>query len=74
MLAHAGWGLKTANTMSHAHRTLRRAAMAWRIGRPHRAWEILAEAGMADQWPTFQRVVLQRARARYTARMAEYRS
>jgi hypothetical protein len=51
------------------HRALRQAVQAWRVGRPHRAWQILAEAGMADHWQEFQRVALRRARERFLARM-----
>jgi hypothetical protein len=39
--------------------------MAWRIGRPHLAWQILNEAGLAAEWPVFLRVALRRARERY---------
>lgn len=58
--------------MSRRYRTLVRAATAWKAGKPHRAWEILADAGMADQWPAFQRVALRHARARYVRTMRLY--
>jgi len=48
---------------------LTRAAVAWRVGRPHLAWQILDQAGMRDDWREFQRVALQRARDNYRARM-----
>lgn len=54
------------------HRVLRRAVLAWRDDRPHQAWAILAEAGMADHWPAFQRAMLADARERYLARMGRY--
>ena len=50
---------------STRRRTFARAVTAWRSGRPHTAWEILAAAGMADHWPEFQRVALRAARGRY---------
>ena len=46
-------------------RTFDRAARAWVAGKPHTAWQILAEAGLTDQWPAFLRVALARARRTY---------
>jgi len=43
------------------------------VGRPHRAWQTLQEAGMAELWPTFQKVALQYARQRYEDQMSAYR-
>jgi alpha-beta hydrolase superfamily lysophospholipase len=51
---------------------LDRAVIAWRVGKPHRAWEILAEAGMSDYWARFQRTALQHARRGYTRAMERY--
>jgi len=48
---------------------LARAVLAWRGSRPHTAWSILADAGMAELWPEFQRVALRHARNRYTRAM-----
>lgn len=55
-----------ARTASHRQRALDRAVAAWRSGKPHTAWQILSDAGMADYWPTFQRTALRVARKRYT--------
>jgi len=55
--------------MNDRTRAIRRAVTAWRAGKPHQAWEILASAGYADYWPVFQRVALRHARCRFTARM-----
>ena len=46
-------------------RAFKRAAVAWRAGRPHQAWEILATSGFGDHWKEFQRQALSQARARY---------
>jgi hypothetical protein len=54
---------------STRRRTFARAVTAWRTGRPHTAWEILADAGMAELWPDFQRVALRHARNRYQRAM-----
>ena len=54
------------------HRALTRAARAWQAGRPHTAWEILADAGLAAYWPTFRRTALSRARSRYLREMSRY--
>lgn len=54
---------------SMRHRTFTRAAAAWQAGKPHTAWEILADAGLQDEWPVFQRVALRLARRRFVRRM-----
>jgi hypothetical protein len=59
-------------TRSARARVLDRAVIAWRVGKPHRAWEILAEAGMSDYWARFQRTALQHARRGYTRAMERY--
>lgn len=46
-------------------RTLNRARIHWQAGRPHEAWEILADAGLAEAWPEFLRVALRTAGERY---------
>lgn len=51
---------------------LARATAAWRAGRPHHAWQILATAGMADYWPEFRRQALALARTRYVRLMSRY--
>jgi len=48
---------------------IRAAARAWNASKPHRALEILIEAGYRDMWPEFQRRALRVARRRYMARM-----
>ena len=47
----------------------RAAARAWNAGRPHRALEIMTDAGCRELWPVFQRVALRRARERYHRRI-----
>lgn len=59
-------------TRSMRVRVISHARVAWRVGKPHRAWEIFAEAGMADYWPTFQRKALETARRGYTRAMERY--
>jgi len=44
---------------------------AWRASRPHEAWTILADAGMRELWPHFQRIMLRRARDHYRSRMPQ---
>jgi hypothetical protein len=56
-------------SQSVRRRAFRRAAEAWRAGRPHTAWEILAEAGLSDHWREFQRTALRVARRRYLRRI-----
>jgi hypothetical protein len=52
----------------------RQAARAWNDRKPHRALEIIREAGYgADEWREFQRIMLRRARARFDRAMASYR-
>jgi len=55
---------------SARHRAHVRAAVAWRAGKPHAAWQVLAEAGLAHEWPAFQRVALRQARRRYLTAMS----
>lgn len=58
---------------SQRHRTIVRAARAWRVGRPHLAWEILEEAGLGKLYPAFVRECQRQARERYLRRiMNEY--
>lgn len=52
-------------SQSVRRRAIRHAAEAWRAGKPHRAWEIMAEAGLLDHWREFQRTALRVARRRY---------
>jgi hypothetical protein len=59
-------------TRTERERTLDRAVVAWRVGRPHRAWEILADAGLQAYWPTFLRTALGRARKGYVRTMSRY--
>ena len=56
-------------TTSDRRRVWKRAALAWQAGKPHQAWEILAQAGYAHEWHRFQRVALRIARGRFTAAM-----
>ena len=51
---------------------IRGAVRAWRAGKPHRALEIITDAGYRDMWPEFQRRALADARARYLARIAAH--
>jgi hypothetical protein len=55
----------TGPTRTIRRRVYSRAARAWNDGKPHTAWEILADAGMADHWPYFQREAFRSARQRY---------
>ncbi len=50
-----------------------RAVEAWQASRPHTAWTILAEAGMAELWPHFQRAMLRHNRTRFTRTMTRTR-
>lgn len=61
-----------AMTRSQVRRVLTRAAQAWQGGRPHQAWQIVAEAGLQGGWATFQREALAASRKRYVAAMTEY--
>jgi hypothetical protein len=54
---------------SMRRRVYRRAALAWLASRPHQALEILTAAGLAREWPTFQRVAFRLARERFLRRM-----
>jgi hypothetical protein len=51
-------------------RVFHRAAYAWNNGKPHQAWEILAQEGYGDHWRDFQTEALRRARRTYTVQMA----
>lgn len=59
-------------TRSARVRVLQRARDAWTAGKPHTAWQILAEAGMAAHWPEFQRTALAHARRGFTRAMTRY--
>lgn len=59
-------------TRSGRVRVIERAVVAYRVGKPHMAWQILAEAGMVDYWPEFLREALTRARRGYTRAMSRY--
>lgn len=48
---------------------LNRAAQAHKAGKPHRAWEIVDQAGLGDHYHAFLRVGLRQARREYLARM-----
>ena len=61
----------TVLTGTARRRVLYRAATAWRDGHPHTAWSILAQAGMGELWPEFQRVALRHARSRYQRAMSK---
>lgn len=50
-------------------RVFTRAARAWSQGYPHRALEILTEAGLVDYWPDFRDAALRRARERFVRLM-----
>ena len=56
-------------TASQRARVITRAVAAWHAGKPHTAWQTLADAGMGAYWPMFQRVALRHARKRYTRAM-----
>ena len=51
---------------------LNRAVAEWNAGRPYGAWQVLADAGMSDQWVTFQREAFTSARRTFTLRMSQY--
>lgn len=53
-------------------RVIRRALALWRAGRPHAALDLLAEAGMSDYIPAFQRAAFAAARARYKRLSSRY--
>lgn len=55
---------------SMRRRVHKRAASAWLAGKPHTAWEILDGAGLADEWPEFQRVAFRLARRRFLDQMS----
>jgi hypothetical protein len=44
--------------------------VAYAAGKPYRAYEILAAAGLGDRWRDFERAALKAARARYAREMA----
>lgn len=67
-----GAALSAPLTRTARVRVLRRAAVQWRAGKPHKAWETLQEAGMGRYWPTFQRVAFREARRGYTRAMSRY--
>jgi hypothetical protein len=50
-------------------RTFRRAAEAYRAGKPYKAWEILATAGMGEHWREFLKINQAAARQRFHAAM-----
>jgi len=50
---------------SYVRRVLTRARDVHRAGRPHQAWQVIAEAGMADEYPLFLRAGLADARRRF---------
>lgn len=52
-------------------RVYRIAAEHWLASRPHAAWATFDRAGLLDEWPTFQRVALRRARRTFLARMSD---
>lgn len=54
---------------SQRHRTLVRAARAWKAGKPHTAWEIMHAAGLDRDWPQLQRALLADARRRFEGKM-----
>src|SRR5262245_13362695 len=64
--------LTMSRTRTAHQRARQRAARAWRAGQPHRALEIMEEAGLRDEWPVFVRVAARTARARYERRMSTY--
>jgi len=47
---------------------LAEAARHWEDGYPHRAWEVMADAGLDHEYPRFVRVATSRARRTYLAR------
>ena len=54
-------------------RAFRRAASAWNQGKPHRAWEIIATAGLDDPdgaWRAFRTEACRRARRVFQVRLA----
>ena len=53
-------------------RVLDQAVIAWRVGKPHRAWEILHENGLQDYWSTFLKTATTRARKGYIRSMSRY--
>ena len=54
---------------SVVRRVLTRAARIHDAGRPHEAWAVIADAGMAKEYPTFLREGLRYARRRYQVAM-----
>jgi hypothetical protein len=69
--ATGGSSRETTEPNDHGARTraFRRAAVAWSAGKPHQAWEILAESGYGHLWPVFMTGALVRARREFTVRM-----
>lgn len=59
-------------TRSQRRRVLRRAARAWKAGKPHTAWSILAECGLSEYWPAFRNTALRMARQRYEREMSRF--
>lgn len=53
-------------------RVLMRAVAAWQASKPHTAWEILAQAGMAHYWPYLRRALLRANRERFERTMSRY--
>jgi hypothetical protein len=56
-------------TNAMRRRVYRRAALAWRAGKPHQALEILADAGLQGEWSVFVRVAHRYAREHYLSRI-----
>lgn len=49
------------------------AARVWIAGWPHRAWEIMREAGLDSEFPALNRELQLRMRKRFQRKMARYR-
>ena len=62
----------STNAKLTRYRAFHRAAVAWRAGYPHQAWEIITEAGYGNHYAQFVRECLHQARQDYQVAIERY--
>ena len=62
----------STNAKLTRYRAFHRAAVAWKGGYPHQAWEIITQAGYGAHWGQFMAECLRQARADYTVALERY--